>query len=462
MRRKGFPVAAAVALAAVSGGMVAAAAPAAAAVSGAWTISSGAGITQAAAGTPSGTEGFLWSNGTGTATVSGAGALTLVARADLCDGAPTVSVEVDGRAVGTTTVVNAVSAGWRSYAVGAPLQAGAHRVVVRFLNDYRVIGRCDRNVHLGWVDVTAPAAPAAPAPAPAPAPAVTNGNPFLVGRPYVDPRYPSVAAAAALRQAGRTTDAALLDRISRSTAGIWVGDWNPTATVAATTREYAVRANAAGQTGVVVVYAIPGRDCGGYSSGGLDPAGYVAWVQQVAAGLRGTRTAVVVEPDAIPQWGTCGGQGDRGALLRAAVDALTAAGAVVYLDAGNSGWTGNRVADIASRLRTAGVAKARGFAVNVSNFHTDADERAYAEALVRAGGGARYVVDTSRNGRGGNGEWCNPAGRALGAPPAAGTGNRDADLWIKRVGESDGTCNGGPTAGGWFQAQALEMARNAS
>jgi hypothetical protein len=67
---------------------------------------------------------------------------------------------VDGRAVGTTTVVNAVSAGWRSYAVGTPLQAGAHRVVVRFLNDYRVIGRCDRNVHLGWVDVTAPAAPA--------------------------------------------------------------------------------------------------------------------------------------------------------------------------------------------------------------------------------------------------------------------------------------------------------------
>lgn len=459
MRRKGFPVAAAAALAAVSGGMVAVAPPAAAAVGTPWTISSGAGITRAMAGTPSGTEGFLWSAGTGTTTVSGSGALTLVARADLCDGAPSVSVEVDGRLVGTRTITNAVSAGWRSYAVLPQLQAGAHRVVVRFLNDHRVIGRCDRNVHLGWVDLTAPAVPA---PAPAPAPVATGGNPFLVGRPYVDPRYPSVAAADALRRAGRTADAALLDRISRSTAGIWVGDWNPTGTVAATTREYAVRANAAGQTGVVVVYAIPGRDCGGYSSGGLDPAGYVAWVRQVAAGLRGTRTAVVVEPDAVPQWGTCAGQGDRGALLRAAVDALTAAGAVVYLDAGNSGWTGHRVADIAAKLRTAGVAKARGFAVNVSNFHTDVAERAYAEALVRAGGGARYVVDTSRNGRGGNGEWCNPTGRALGAAPAAGAGNRDADLWIKRVGESDGTCNGGPAAGGWFQARALEMARNAS
>jgi endoglucanase len=85
------------------------------------------------------------------------------------------------------------------------------------------------------------------------------------------------------------------------------------------------------------VYAIPGRDCGGLQQRRPRPAGYVAWVQQVAAGAAGHPHAVVVEPDAIPQWGTCGGQGDRGALLRAAVDALTAAGAVVYLDAGNSG-----------------------------------------------------------------------------------------------------------------------------
>jgi len=38
----------------------------------------------------------------------------------------------------------------------------------------------------------------------------------------------------------------------------------------------------------------------------------------------------------------------------------------------------------------------------------------------------------------------------------------DAYLWIKRPGESDGTCNGGPAAGGWWIAGALELARNAA
>ena len=37
----------------------------------------------------------------------------------------------------------------------------------------------------------------------------------------------------------------------------------------------------------------------------------------------------------------------------------------------------------------------------------------------------------------------------------------DAYMWIKRPGESDGTCRGGPEAGEWFQKYALELAGNA-
>ena len=74
-------------------------------------------------------------------------------------------------------------------------------------------------------------------------------------------------------------------------------------------------------------------------------------------------------------------------------------------------------------------------------------------------------MDTSRNGRGAapGGAWCNPPGRLLGAAPTASTGNPliDGYLWIKRPGESDGTCNGGPPAGTWWPAYALELALNA-
>lgn len=57
-----------------------------------------------------------------------------------------------------------------------------------------------------------------------------------------------------------------------------------------------------------------------------------------------------------------------------------------------------------------------------------------------------------------------PRGRALGDPPRAvddGT-HLDALLWVKLPGESDGSCNGGPPAGQWWQDVALELARNAS
>ncbi|MDN5857965.1 MAG: glycoside hydrolase family 6 protein, partial [Pseudonocardia sp.] len=60
--------------------------------------------------------------------------------------------------------------------------------------------------------------------------------------------------------------------------------------------------------------------------------------------------------------------------------------------------------------------------------------------------------------------WCNPPGRALGAPPTFSTGEPlvDAFLWVKRVGESDGACRPGePDAGQWMPQYALELARNA-
>lgn len=236
-------------------------APAAAVTTGpGWTVEGGAGTVQSATGTPDGRELLLWSTGAAARPVTGGGQLVLHARADLCDGPPQAEVMVDGAAVGRLDVVNATQ--WWDYPVGPALSDATHTVQVRFLNDAMRAG-CDRNLHVGWVSTTGVAA----------APTAVAGNPFTAGRPYVDPTYPSVQAAAQ-RRSYDPTGAAALDRISAQTAALWVGDWFSTGAVDDAVRSYTARANAAGQTAVVAVYAIPGRDCGSYSTGGLTPDTY--------------------------------------------------------------------------------------------------------------------------------------------------------------------------------------------
>ena len=85
----------------------------------------------------------------------------------------------------------------------------------------------------------------------------------------------------------------------------------PVAEVAKEVRAYARSADKADRTPVVVVYAIPGRDCGGYSAGGLRPRAYKKWVRELAAGLKGLHAMAVLEPDALPNLGACEGPGYR-------------------------------------------------------------------------------------------------------------------------------------------------------
>ena len=151
---------------------------------------------------------------------------------------------------------------------------------------------------------------------------------------------------------------------------------------------------------------------------------------------------------------------DRRRILSRAVD-LLADGPATYVDAGHAGW--QDPARMAEELRRIGVDAVRGFSVNVAYYGSDDEERAYAQQIADSLGTAHYVVDSGRNGAGGNGEWCNPTGQALGQPPGAiedGT-SADARLWIKPPGESDGTCNGGPEAGVLWLDRAVELARNA-
>lgn len=286
--------------------------------------------------------------------------------------------------------------------------------------------------------------------------------------PYADPASDVARAAASARAEGRAADADLLDKAASGGAARWLGPADGTTAV----RTYVAAAAAAGRTPVLVTYAIPNRDCGSYSAGGFATAAeYRAWVDAVAAGLRGSRAVVVVEPDALLHLDRCGDRDERLALLRASVEAYRAAGAEVYLDAASSnsfGWSADQLREMALRLRAAGVDRAAGFSVNVSNFQLSEHEVAYGTYLSALLGGKAFVVDTSRNGAGplagpDGTVWCNPEGRALGAAPGAtGTGPHVADLWIKTVGRSDGTCDGGPTAGTFWEEYTLGLAARAS
>lgn len=219
-----------------------------------------------------------------------------------------------------------------------------------------------------------------------------------------------------------------------------------------------------------VAYNIPNRDCGQYSKGGAtSPADYKAWIESFAAGIGPEHRAIVVlEPDALPQLTQCLSEADQATrlqLLKGAVETLTALpGVSVYLDAGHSRWID--AGTMAERLKAAGIEKARGFALNTSNYIGDDELITYGESLVSLLGDTHFIIDTSRNGNGPTEDnaWCNPAGRALGRKPTADTGNPrvDAFVWVKSPGESDGECQGGPEAGQWFHERAVELAKNAT
>lgn len=419
-------------------------------------LAAGKGQATPRASASGGAELLIWTDATASGplrTTSPATALRVVLRGDQCQGAPTATVDVDGRRVATTAVPSTAPT---TLTVPGAWAAGDHRVAVGFTGDLQA--GCDRNLRVDRVDLVGPS------PAPVPVPGTGSTGPLAGVRFWVDPA--SNARAEADRSSGAT--AAAFRRIADQPSTVWLGDWDRTQDVARRVADVVRSAAATSTVPVFALYAVPHRDCGSYSRGGLpDAAAYAAWVRQVRAGLGGARAVLVLEPDALAQLDCLPSDADRRertAVLRDAVDVLTAApGALTYLDAGTSRWV---PADaMAQRLRDAGVARARGFALNVANHGTTAAEAGYGDQVSNRLGGKPFVIDTSRNGNGPGDTWCNPQGRALGTPPTGSTGRAgvDALLWVKRVGESDGDCGRGePAAGTWWPAYALGLAQRAS
>lgn len=419
-------------------------------------LTAGAGAPYADGSASGGNALLIWSNGTARASASTTATtqVTVRARGDFCSGPPRMEVRFDDALVLSADVR---STSWAEYTADVPAPAGTHTVGVSFTND-TMTRKCDRNLRVDRV-VIATDTSTSPAP---------DGAHALAGASlYVDP-YSNAAREADALRASDPFRAALFDKIAGQSQADWFGDWIATDQLASTVDARIDAVTAADAVPVLVAYAIPLRDCGSYSAGGIGtPDGYRAWISELGKGIGGRRAAVVLEPDALGLMTclTAEQQQTRLVLLAEAVATLTASGASVYLDAGHSGWL--PVETMAGRLEAAGVAGARGFSLNVSNFRWTADEVGYGRTLAERLGGKAFVVDTSRNGLGpydGTESWCNPPGRALGDRPTTSTGRNglDALLWIKRPGESDGTCLGGPPAGTWWPDYAAGLAERAA
>ncbi|WP_344125920.1 glycoside hydrolase family 6 protein [Luedemannella flava] len=351
---------------------------------------------------------------------------------------------------------------------------------------------------------------------------IADGTTFYTRKPD----HSALEQIAQLKASGQKTLARQFKTMIETPQAVWVTGGSGrklTQDIKATVR----RAAGKKTVPVFVAYNVPFRDCSQYSAGGATSvAEYKAWVDAFAAGIGKHEVAIVLEPDGlgiIPWYTSINGASEwckpaeadpataaaeRFTMLNYAVDRFGALPRTsVYLDGTHSSWLG--AGDVADRLVKAGVQRADGFFLNVSNFETTERQLKFGNWIskciwygtagpdwarghfdwcasqyypaspndfstwaltdawyadnvgsVPADQLAHFVVDTSRNGQGpwtppaGNGwpdpqVWCNPPDRGLGLRPTTATGDplADAFLWIKTPGQSDGQCDRGTGTG---------------
>ncbi len=351
-------------------------------------------------------------------------------------------------------------------------------------------------------------------------------NPFAGAGFFVDPDFVKKVEAAA---AAAPADAALLKKVSAFSTAVWLDSIAKTKEVSRYLDEARKQEAAAGKPVIPVfmLYDLPNRDCSAKSSDGelqVDSDGaaryQTEYIDAIALQFRAhgaQRIAVVLEPDSLGNLATNMDVPKCAASAKAyrdsiayAISTLATPNVAIYLDAAHGGWLGwdknrNKIVHIYQEVLTAagGAEKIRGFAVNVSNYNVVdrgddptkggsgpcPDEITYvkklSESLATVGiKGKGFVIDTSRNGRGGiranQGSWCNVKGAGLGERPRAAPAPLvDAYVWLKTPGESDGTANASeprfdpmckgsdatpaaPQAGQWFSDYFVQLAKNAS
>lgn len=311
---------------------------------------------------------------------------------------------------------------------------------------------------------------------------VTGVEPWTDYGDFVIDSNKAIVPAYNLSTEDRWEDYDYLMRIAGTAQARWVGSWENDTRVAGLAREVYQASGETGRVGLVAYQGMRDYPCERAAADTSLAAAYAARNDALVSELPGTGADawIILEPGLLPTLGTCDGD-PRAEWLGGAVSTITAAGAVVYLDAsGLGGLSPTDAATFVAGLEGAGVDldAIAGFSLNSGQHMATADAVAWAEEFVSELGalgvattsarrgtdpgevGIGVIVDTSRNGVPLPPGQCNAPEAGLGAPPRLiGQGVLDAVVWIKRPGESDGTCNEGLQIGQFALAKALKLAK---
>lgn len=198
-----------------------------------------------------------------------------------------------------------------------------------------------------------------------------------------------------LLTSGNKADADLIRAMALTPQAEWFEKGTPKE-VRRAVKETVRRAASKNTVPILVVYNIPFRDCAQFSAGGATTVDeYKAWIDGFAKGIGKEKAIVILEPDGLgiipwyDPYGDADGSSalewcqpseadpetaaaERFEMLNYAVDALKAhPNVLVYLDGTHSAWLG--VGDAAHRLVQAGVERADGFFLNISNYQYTAN-----------------------------------------------------------------------------------------
>ena len=353
----------------------------------------------------------------------------------------------------------------------------------------------------------------------------TGKNPFKGVNFFLNPDYVQKVEATAQRY---PDFAHLIRKVQQYPTAVWLDAIARVPKLKEWLAEAKRQQDASGQPTltVVVLLNLPNRDCAANASAGelaVEANGEARYrtefVDPIAAELAAhpdQPIVAILEPDSLANMTTnmaypkcaASAQAYRNSIVYA-IKRLAMPHVSIYLDAAHAGWLGwdtnrEKMAKVFRRTldEAGGPHMIRGFATNVSNYtHLSNRDGAamaltnpcpneltyvkmFAETLGMYGmPGMGFVIDTSRNGRGGIrkswGSWCNVRGAGLGVRPVAEPiRGIDAYFWIKPPGESDGVSDptqprydemcasrdavpGAPQAGEWFESYFLDLVRNA-
>jgi endoglucanase len=292
-----------------------------------------------------------------------------------------------------------------------------------------------------------------PQPIPSPAGTVLYVNPHSVVKEFLNthPTDPNFA---------------LLEKIAQQPTGIWLTGGTEAEVY---TQVQSVLKDANGKLVTFVIYNIPHRDNGGQSAGGAaTQAEYNAWLGSIDAAIKDSGNPlvnIVFEPDALG-FAVDGATIDYPTLsvLQIGISILAQnPNRTIYLDVAMWVSDPSNMATAIKFMQTQdGLKGIRGFALNVSGYTSTDICKTYGEKLA-ADTGLRYIIDTSRNAKGGiPGQWENVPHQGLGEKPLTevNVGSMDYNLYVKCPGESDGADGGSPAAGQFFYSEAVDLVTN--